>query len=109
MGASMGMIHGDCLTVTGKTIAQNLATIKPVPVGNPIIMPIEAPIKETGHLQVDIFSILLLLLIQTAILSFIILVEVSAKLVYLSFSLLQLTRSPFISPLSPDPIRQLGP
>ena len=103
------MIHGDCLTVTGKTIAQNLATIKPVPVGNPIIMPIEAPIKETGHLQVDIFSILLLLLIQIAILSFLILVEVSAKLVYRYFSLLQLTRSPFISPLSPDPIRQLGP
>ena len=47
------MIHGDCLTVTGKTVAQNLATTKPVPVGNPIIMPLENPIKATGHLQVS--------------------------------------------------------
>lgn len=46
------MIHGDCLTVTGRTVAQNLATIKPVPAGNPIIMPLESPIKATGHLQV---------------------------------------------------------
>jgi dihydroxyacid dehydratase/phosphogluconate dehydratase len=46
------MIHGDCLTVTGKTIAENLASVKPVEVGNGIIFPLEAPIKETGHLQI---------------------------------------------------------
>lgn len=47
-----GMIHGDCMTVTGKTIAENLASIKPIPVGNPILMPLEAPIKASGHLQI---------------------------------------------------------
>jgi dihydroxy-acid dehydratase len=47
-----GMIHGDCMTVTGKTMADNLANIKPIPVGNPIVMPIESPIKASGHLQV---------------------------------------------------------
>lgn len=47
-----GMIHGDCMTVTGKTMEENLKDIKPVPVDNPIIMPIEAPLKETGHLQI---------------------------------------------------------
>lgn len=47
-----GMIHGDCLTCTGKTMAQNLATIASVPVGNPIIYPIENPLKKSGHLQI---------------------------------------------------------
>lgn len=47
-----GMIHGDCMTVTGKTMAENLADVKPVPVGNPIIMPIEQPLKSSGHLQI---------------------------------------------------------
>ena len=46
------MIHGDCLTVTGKTMAENLASVKPVEVGNGIIFPLETPIKETGHLQI---------------------------------------------------------
>jgi dihydroxy-acid dehydratase len=46
------MIHGDCLTVTGKTVAENLRDIKPIPVGNPIVMPLDQPIKETGHLQI---------------------------------------------------------
>jgi dihydroxy-acid dehydratase len=47
-----GMIHGDCLTVTGKTVAENLKDIKPIPADNPIVMPLEKPIKETGHLQI---------------------------------------------------------
>lgn len=47
-----GMIHGDCLTVTGKTVAENLAQTKPIAPDNPIVMPIERPIKETGHLQI---------------------------------------------------------
>ena len=46
------MLHGDCLTVTGKTVRENLESVKPVPVGNPIIMPLSEPIKETGHLQI---------------------------------------------------------
>eukprot|EP01036_Dinobryon_divergens_P026893 gene26893-35588_t len=46
------MLHGDCLTVTGKTMAENLALVKPVEVGNGIIFPLENPIKETGHLQI---------------------------------------------------------
>ena len=46
------MIHGDCMTVTGKTVAENLRDIKPIPVGNPIVMPLDKPIKETGHLQI---------------------------------------------------------
>ena len=39
------MIHGDCLTVTGKTIKENLASIKPIPADNPIVMPLSNPIK----------------------------------------------------------------
>ncbi|KAJ1430466.1 dihydroxy-acid dehydratase [Ochromonadaceae sp. CCMP2298] len=47
-----GRIDGSCMTCTGKTMAQNLADVKPIPVGNPIIMPFEAPIKDSGHLQI---------------------------------------------------------
>lgn len=46
-----GMLHGDCMTVTGKTLADNLANIDPVvPSMVNVIHPIERPIKETGHL-----------------------------------------------------------
>ncbi|WP_194976592.1 dihydroxy-acid dehydratase [Aquiflexum lacus] len=46
-----GMLHGDCMTVTGKTLAENLADIDPVvPSMVNVIHPIEQPIKETGHL-----------------------------------------------------------
>ena len=51
-----GMLHGDCMTVTGKTMAENLASVDPVPVGNPIIMPVEKPLKASGHLQVGEFK-----------------------------------------------------
>lgn len=47
-----GMIHGDCMTVTGKTMAENLAAVEPVPIGNPIIYPLENPLKKNGHLQI---------------------------------------------------------
>jgi len=47
-----GMLHGDCLTVTGKTVRENLANVKPIPADNPIVMPVEAPIKASGHLQI---------------------------------------------------------
>lgn len=47
-----GMIHGDVMTCTGKTMAENLASVKPVPEGNPIIYPVEKPLKKNGHLQI---------------------------------------------------------
>jgi dihydroxy-acid dehydratase len=46
-----GKLHGDCMTVTGKTLAENLAEIDPVvPSLVNVIHPIEQPLKETGHL-----------------------------------------------------------
>lgn len=48
-----GMIHGDCLTVTGKTVAENLANVPAIDFEKQkIIQPIEQPIKATGHLQI---------------------------------------------------------
>ena len=48
-----GMLHGDCITVTGKTIAENLKDIAPINFETQkIIYPIEAPLKATGHLQI---------------------------------------------------------
>ena len=44
------LMHGDCLTVSGKSLAQNLKKIKPYPSGQKIIMPIQSPIKKDGHL-----------------------------------------------------------
>jgi dihydroxy-acid dehydratase len=45
-------IHGDCLTVTGKSIAENLEEVVPLKVGQQIIAPVQAPIKQTGHIQI---------------------------------------------------------
>lgn len=48
-----GMLHGDCLTVTGKTIAENLADVPDIDFDNQsIIYPLEKAIKATGHLQI---------------------------------------------------------
>ena len=48
-----GWLHGDCLTVTGKTIAENLATAPDLNFdAQKIILPKENPIKATGHLQI---------------------------------------------------------
>ena len=48
-----GLLHGDCLTVTGKTVAENLAGIKSIDFETQdIIYPLEKPIKKTGHLQI---------------------------------------------------------
>jgi dihydroxy-acid dehydratase len=48
-----GLLHGDCLTVTGKTLAENLAAIPTLDFNKQdIIMPLEKPIKATGHLQI---------------------------------------------------------
>ncbi len=50
---SKGLIHGDCLTVTGKTMAENLASVPDINFENQhIIYPIEQPIKKEGHLQI---------------------------------------------------------
>jgi dihydroxy-acid dehydratase len=47
-----GMLHGDCLTVTGKTLAENLADVKSLKEGQDIIRPVANPIKETGHIRI---------------------------------------------------------
>ncbi len=50
---SKGMLHGDCLTVTGKTLAENLAEAPSLDFTKQnIILPIERPLKATGHLQI---------------------------------------------------------
>ena len=47
------MLHGDCLTVTGKTMAENLADVKSIiDYNQPIIQKLSDPIKATGHLQI---------------------------------------------------------
>ena len=46
-----GLLHGDCLTVTGKTLAENLNEIDDLEAGQNVIRPIEKPIKKTGHLR----------------------------------------------------------
>jgi len=46
-----GLLHGDCLTVTGKTIAENMENTPALRTGQPIIQPLQTPIKASGHLQ----------------------------------------------------------
>ena len=47
-----GMLHGDCLTVTGKTIAENLETVQPLNVDQKVIRPVSNPIKPNGHIRI---------------------------------------------------------
>ena len=47
-----GLLHGDCITVTGKTVAENLAKMKPYPKGQQIIRPLDNPIKSSSHLVI---------------------------------------------------------
>lgn len=48
-----GLLHGDCLTVTGQTVAENLADVTSIiDLDQPIIQPLDNPIKATGHLQI---------------------------------------------------------
>ncbi|MES2848208.1 MAG: dihydroxy-acid dehydratase [Bacteroidota bacterium] len=50
---SKGLLHGDCLTVTGKTVAENLAGVPGLDFEKQkIILPLEQPLKKTGHLQI---------------------------------------------------------
>jgi len=46
------LIHGDCLTVTGKTVEENLKDFKEVSFDQKVIVPVESPIKQTGHIQI---------------------------------------------------------
>lgn len=48
-----GLLHGDCLTVTGKTLAENLADVPDLDfTTQDIIYPLDRPLKKTGHLQI---------------------------------------------------------
>jgi dihydroxy-acid dehydratase len=47
-----GLLHGDCLTVTGKTLAENLADVEDYPDGQEIIRGFDNPIKPEGHLVI---------------------------------------------------------
>jgi len=47
-----GLLHGDCLTVTGKTLAQNLKRVTPYPAGQDLVRPLSNPIKPESHLVV---------------------------------------------------------
>ena len=47
-----GLLHGECLTVTGRTLAQNLKGVKPYPKTQTVIRPFSNPIKKEGHLVI---------------------------------------------------------
>ncbi|MDC1131894.1 dihydroxy-acid dehydratase [Gammaproteobacteria bacterium] len=47
-----GLLHGDCLTVTGKTLAENLQKISPYPDNQKIILPLSKPVKDSSHLRI---------------------------------------------------------
>ncbi|GGC13349.1 dihydroxy-acid dehydratase [Parapedobacter defluvii] len=48
-----GLLHGDCLTVTGQTLAENLSDVTPInEIDQPIVQTLDNPIKPNGHLQI---------------------------------------------------------
>jgi dihydroxy-acid dehydratase len=47
-----GFLHGECMTVTGKTLAENLADAAPLTAGQQVIQPIEAPVNPRGHIRI---------------------------------------------------------
>jgi dihydroxy-acid dehydratase len=47
-----GMLHGDCVTVTGKTIRENVKDLPGLREGQPIVRPLNNPLKATAHLQI---------------------------------------------------------
>ena len=47
-----GLLHGDCVTVTGKTLRQDLSGVRPYPAGQTIVRPLSNPIKKDSHLVV---------------------------------------------------------
>ena len=48
----LGMLHGDCITVTGKTLAENLSKVPRLKTNQNIIRPVDKPIKSTGHIRI---------------------------------------------------------
>jgi len=49
---SKSLLHGDCLTVTGKTLRENLEAVNDLPEQQDVIYPVEKPLKSSGHLRV---------------------------------------------------------
>jgi len=47
-----GLLHGECLTVTGETMAETLASVKPYPAWQTIIQPFDKPVKKNSHLVI---------------------------------------------------------
>jgi dihydroxy-acid dehydratase len=47
-----GLLHGDCMTVTGKPMAENLSELQGLKPGQQIVRPLSNPLKQTGHLQI---------------------------------------------------------
>jgi dihydroxy-acid dehydratase len=47
-----GLLHGDCLTVTGRTMAENLSEVRPYPAAQDVIRPLSDPIKKNSHIVV---------------------------------------------------------
>jgi dihydroxy-acid dehydratase len=47
-----GLLDGDCLTVTGKTLGENLAAVPGLKAGQEVVKTLEQPIKKTGHIQI---------------------------------------------------------
>ncbi|PTY04834.1 dihydroxy-acid dehydratase [Opitutaceae bacterium EW11] len=47
-----GLLHGDCLTVTGKTVAENLKDVQPYPADQDVVRPFDNPIKADSHLRI---------------------------------------------------------
>jgi len=47
-----GLLHGDCLTVTGKTVAENLKDVRPYPADQDVVRPLSNPIKADSHLRI---------------------------------------------------------
>lgn len=47
-----GLLHGDALTVTGKTVAENLEGVKPYPADQDLVHPLEKPLKKDSHLRI---------------------------------------------------------
>jgi dihydroxy-acid dehydratase len=47
-----GMLHGECLTVTGKSLVENLKTVPNLLEGQDVLRPLENPLKQTGHIRI---------------------------------------------------------
>ena len=47
-----GLLHGDCMTITGKTVAENLADVPPLRADQQVILPVDRPLYAKGHLAI---------------------------------------------------------